>query len=130
MNQVPEPEWWIFKGNKTPHDGIKALPDPPPWRQFTETAAALRGACFEPEAQEIELVNAAIYLRRPLLITGRAGIGKTTLAYAVAHELKLGKVLRWSVTTQSTAQGGALSLRRRGPVTGNLAARPQRGGRW
>lgn len=102
QKQPLKPAWWIFKGNKIPHGGIRALPDPPPWRRFTEAAAALRGAVFEPEDQEIELVNAAIYLRRPLLVTGRAGIGKTTLAYAVAHELQLGKVLRWSVTTQST----------------------------
>ncbi len=102
MSATPKPKWWIFKGDKTEHDGIATLPKPPEWRQFTATAAALRGAVFEPEDHEVELVNAAIYLRRPLLITGRAGIGKTTLAYAVAHELKLGKVLRWSVTTQST----------------------------
>ncbi len=102
MSPTPKPDWWIFKGDKTEHDGIAALPKSPPWRQFTATAAALRGAVFEPEDHEVELVNTAIYLRRPLLITGRAGIGKTTLAYAVAHELKLRKVLRWSVTTQSS----------------------------
>jgi len=94
--------WWIFRGKGEPHDGVTRLPDPPPWRRFSNQAEELRGAVFAPEDHEVEMVNAAMYLRRPLLITGRAGIGKTTLAYAVARELKLGRVLRWSVTTQST----------------------------
>jgi MoxR-like ATPase len=47
------------------------------------------------------MVNAALYLRRPLLVTGKPGVGKTSLAYAVARELELGDVLRWSVTTQT-----------------------------
>ncbi|MBY8874666.1 MoxR family ATPase [Micromonospora sp. PLK6-60] len=48
------------------------------------------------------MVNTALYLRRPLLVTGMPGSGKTALAYAVAHELKLGPVLRWPVTSRST----------------------------
>jgi MoxR-like ATPase len=52
------------------------------------------------------LVNAALYLRRPLLITGKPGVGKTSLTYAVAHELQLGDVLRWSITTQTTLKYG------------------------
>ncbi|MFN6132934.1 MAG: AAA family ATPase [Synechococcaceae cyanobacterium] len=43
-------------------------------------------------------VNAALSLRRPLLLTGLPGSGKTTLAYAVAEWLGLGPVLEWSVT--------------------------------
>jgi len=35
----------------------------------------------------VEAVNTALYLRRPLLVEGEAGCGKTRLAYAVAFEL-------------------------------------------
>jgi MoxR-like ATPase len=54
----------------------------------------------------IDAVNAALYLRRPLLVTGRPGSGKTSLAYAIAYELKLGPVLTWSITTRSTLKEG------------------------
>jgi MoxR-like ATPase len=47
-------------------------------------------------------VNAAISLRRPLLLTGLPGSGKTTLAYALADWLGLGPVLEWSVTPGAT----------------------------
>jgi MoxR-like ATPase len=104
---MPEkkPKWWIYQGSKN----LKNLPSPPPWREFTETAQQNRGKNFEPSEHEIELVNAALYLRRPLLITGKPGVGKTSLAYAVAHELELGKVLRWSITTQTKLQDGLYS---------------------
>lgn len=51
-------------------------------------------------------VNAAIFLRRPLLVTGRPGSGKTTLAYAIAYELKLGTVLTWAITTRTILKDG------------------------
>jgi MoxR-like ATPase len=45
-------------------------------------------------------VNAAFYLRRPLLLTGKPGTGKFTLISKVAYELKLGPVLRWPITSR------------------------------
>jgi MoxR-like ATPase len=52
------------------------------------------------------MVNAALYLRRPLLVTGKPGTGKTSLAYAVAYALGLGEVLEWSITTRTTLKDG------------------------
>ncbi|OKH30594.1 ATPase [Calothrix sp. HK-06] len=54
----------------------------------------------------IDGVNAALYLRRPLLVTGNPGTGKTSLAYAIASELKLGTVLTWSITARSSLEDG------------------------
>ena len=50
----------------------------------------------------VDAVNAALYLRRPLLLTGNPGSGKTSLAYTVADRLGLGPVLRWAITPRST----------------------------
>ncbi len=53
---------------------------------------ALDGAPTEPEtyvaSDELQkAVSRALYLRRPLLLEGEPGCGKTRLAYAVAYEL-------------------------------------------
>jgi MoxR-like ATPase len=69
----------------------------------------------EPTSQEayqherervVDAVNAALYLRRPLLVTGQPGSGKTSLAYAVAYQLRLGPVLLWPITVRSTLKEG------------------------
>ncbi|GHI07978.1 AAA family ATPase [Streptomyces cellostaticus] len=117
------PLWPVYTGTKEPHDGIEKLPDPPPWRAFdggpaldtpaddADTAATSpdrthRAATYRATPQTVQLVNAALYLRRPLLVTGPPGTGKSSLAYAVARELTLGPVLRWNITSRSTLHDG------------------------
>ncbi len=121
-------DWWIYTGTGKPHDGIKSLPDPPSWRKFRyhkdEDLSPLsvthgitpeveqrfgegaRGAEFQASDEEIDMINAALYLRRPLFVTGKPGCGKSSLAYAVAYELQLGSVLHWPITTRVTLQDG------------------------
>jgi len=112
MSNLPE-DWKLFQGdNREPHDAIAHLPDAPPWRPFGKdpnpgvSRRKRRGETFQAQPQEIEMVNAALYLRRPLLITGKPGTGKSSLAYAVAQELKLGEVLYWPITTRTTLKDG------------------------
>ncbi|MGW0881028.1 AAA family ATPase [Streptomyces sp. NPDC002671] len=125
-------DWRIYRGVGQPHDGIQRLPEPPPWRDF---AASRYGADpgpedgsesgledpssarrlgvrrrvvenYAPRPAEVDAVNAALYLRRPLLVTGNPGTGKSTLAYAIAHELGLGRVLRWPIVSRTTLLDG------------------------
>jgi MoxR-like ATPase len=106
--------WQIFKGNCDPHDDWE-LPPAPSWRPFGEdrkpgeNRRKRRGETFQVRQDEIDMVNAALYLRRPLLVTGKPGSGKSSLAYAVARELNLGEVLYWSITTRTTLKDGLYS---------------------
>ncbi|MGV9364920.1 AAA family ATPase [Amycolatopsis sp. NPDC003731] len=128
MNEivVPEspPDWWVYRGTGVPdpHSALR-LPKPPPWRKFDgmpapdetvveaddgETKRRLGRVASVPRADvhEIDMVNAALYLRRPLLVTGRPGSGKSSLAFRIARELCLGRVLRWPITSQTTVKNG------------------------
>jgi len=103
---IPSPvadqtDWWIFKGDHAQDPTrIEKLPPPPSWRVFD--ANGKKQAPFIAEPGEIDAVNAALYLRRPLLVTGKPGTGKSSLAYAVAEELGLGQVLHWPIDSRST----------------------------
>ncbi|KPC89018.1 ATPase AAA [Streptomyces sp. NRRL WC-3753] len=116
-------EWFIYRGTGQPDpERIGQLPAPPPWRAFDTPAVdydvpALGsssrrrlGARTVPlsiqDTDTLELVNAALYLRRPLLVTGEPGVGKSTLAHSVAYELGLGRVLEWPVVSRSELRDG------------------------
>jgi MoxR-like ATPase len=68
-----------------------------------------RAVNYRADQDAVEMVNAALYLRRPLLVTGKPGTGKSSLPFAVAHELNLGPVLRWTITSRSTLREGLYS---------------------
>lgn len=120
--------WGPFTNNRTADPAGHSppeLPPAPPWRRFDggplvdypvppmDDNQTRRGSRFrlphdgpdgplEDKALAVLLaVNAAIHLRRPLLVTGSPGIGKTSLAYAIAEELQLGRVLSWAITPRS-----------------------------
>ena len=144
------PDWWIYTGSGESHDGIERLPAPPPWRAFDgrpvvkprlgydvassrRLGALERGRSYQVDDETVELVNTAMYLRRPLLVTGKPGTGKSTLAYSVAFELELGPVLYWPITSRSTIDDGLYrydavgrlqeaSLQRREPAEGEPTA--------
>lgn len=81
------------------------MPKPPPWRDFSFWKAR-RGEVLQLEEQAITMVNVALYLRRPLLVTGPPGCGKSSLAYAIAKELNLEPVLWWPINSRSTVSDG------------------------
>jgi len=120
-------QFYIFKGNGKQHDGLRDLPPAPPWRSFVKSGEKDRldpkesrpseegtaweaeiAAAFQIDEQNLirDAVNAALFLRRPLLVTGRAGTGKSSIVRAVARELKLGPVLVWNITSRSSLKDG------------------------
>ncbi|WP_410609578.1 AAA family ATPase [Amycolatopsis sp. lyj-109] len=139
------PDWWIYRGTgRPPHDidPVTLLPAAPPWRQFAAPPEADVVPPDDGEADrrigteyhlsdalvdthEVEMVNAALYLRRPLLVTGRPGTGKSSIAYKIARELALGRVLRWPITSHTTLKQGLYeydSIARAQAAGGRLSA--------
>jgi MoxR-like ATPase len=99
--------WLIYRGDGRPHDGLARLPEPPPWRRFDRTGSSERrerAVSYRADEKVVKMVNAALLLRRPLLVTGKPGTGKSTLAYNVAYELGLEPVLYWPITSKVTLQ--------------------------
>ncbi|MEU5520839.1 AAA family ATPase [Streptomyces sp. NPDC047860] len=113
--------WRVFHGTGREPAVPPALPQPPPWRTFgggpprpvppADAQAAVRRlgpGDMAPQLgeEEIDIVNAALLLRRPLLITGPPGVGKSTLAYLIARELGLGRVLEWNIVSRTVLRDG------------------------
>ncbi|MFE1075264.1 AAA family ATPase [Streptomyces sp. NPDC058783] len=105
-------DWRLFRVDAEPRS-VAEWPAPPPWRVFTggdavggspETERArLRYAMSDTDQ---DIVNTALHLHRPLLVTGRPGTGKSSLARAIAHQLCLGDVLHWPINSRSTLAEG------------------------
>ncbi|WP_330329299.1 AAA family ATPase [Streptomyces sp. NBC_00536] len=114
--------WRVFHATGTaPAGDPPVLPPAPPWREFAgeplQTALAAddravrrrlgsNGPRPSLRDEEIDTVNAALLLRRPLLVTGPPGVGKSTLAHLVARELGLGRVLQWSIVSRTALRDG------------------------
>ncbi|MGW1507113.1 AAA family ATPase [Streptomyces mirabilis] len=115
--------WWIYRSAGTAAEKQTRLAEHcPPWRSFegepdpdyippgTSGGAweetHRRGAGYVPDEAEKDAVNTALYLRRPLLVTGKPGVGKSTLAHSIAADLELGPVLHWPITSRSSLRDG------------------------
>ncbi|WP_327352588.1 AAA family ATPase [Streptomyces sp. NBC_01304] len=122
-----EGAWRVYRGTARPQAGAplaQLLPPAPPWRRFsggplltdqvpqdgTEFTRRLgppdRAQARAASDEELDMVNAALFLRRPLIVAGPPGIGKSSLAHAISRELGLGRVLRWPITSRSTLKEG------------------------
>ncbi|MFF1481847.1 AAA family ATPase [Streptomyces sp. NPDC058301] len=116
-------DWLIYRGLGAPDpERIRALPPPPRWRTFggaprpytvpdIDIASKRRlgdrvSELSAHDAETLQLINAALYLRRPLLITGEPGSGKSTLAHSIAYELGLGRVLQWPIISRTELKDG------------------------
>ncbi len=77
MSQMPE--FRQYRGNGTTRDG-RSVPTPGERGRYLASPAL------------VNAVNAALAVEQPLLVTGKAGTGKTVLAFSIAAELELGDV--------------------------------------
>src|SRR5437588_2267646 len=101
---ITESNWMLYRAEQRPcdpPDRLASLPPAPSWRAFGSAQQptppadlstsdfwvnAKRGADFRLKSDDVkQAVNAALYLRRPLLVTGRPGTGKSSLIYSVAY---------------------------------------------
>ncbi|MFC3455216.1 AAA family ATPase [Amycolatopsis speibonae] len=148
--QPDAPDWWIYRGTGMPIHDIdlaQLLPAPPPWRSYRgdpppehdvpppDDGEAERrlGTAFtlselDTDADELNMINAALYLRRPLLVTGNPGTGKSSLAYRIARELGLGRVLRWAITSNTELSSGLYGYDAIGRVQAAATTQAQLGG--
>jgi MoxR-like ATPase len=68
-----------------------------------ESTTANHPAGYDAHPDLAEAVNTSILLRKPLLVTGNPGTGKSELAERIAWELNLGPVLRFEAQSLSEA---------------------------
>lgn len=101
--------WYIYTGNKEKKgidiNTLNEIAPAPSWRKSRQQDESL---IYIPSEEEKAVVNASIYLRRPLILTGRPGVGKSSLAYAIAEELGL-ELYHWAINSKSTLEDGLYS---------------------
>jgi MoxR-like ATPase len=101
-------DWTIYTGRNETSSArrLELRPAPPPWRDYRSRREQRATDTFQASPADVEMVNAALHLRRPLLISGKPGCGKSSLARSVAAELGLGEIITWPINTRSTLQEG------------------------
>ena len=110
------PEWRIYTGSGDPHDDIaEKLPQPPPWRKFTGSPAlpVPLNVRQPPVGHQVPAERGSRPAGQRRLVPAQAASGDRSarhrqihLAYAVAHELMLGPVLLWPITSRATLREG------------------------
>ena len=106
-------DWFKFTGEGEKDSFTGDFPDAPPWRQTLDekqSSPENKKSTYIPdtEGKELEAVNASIYLKRPLLVTGDPGVGKSSLAHAIADEMGL-ELVKWEITTKTILKDGLYS---------------------
>ena len=102
---IEKEDWWVYEGSKTLED-IKETK--PKWRDKSKTHDNIDA--YQVFSKEVlDAVNTAIYLRRPLLVTGDPGIGKSSLAKSIAKKLTNRELLSWSITSKSVLKDALYS---------------------
>ena len=131
---MSESSWKVYYAGEKADDATleRWLANAPPWRRLgdvdlpvkhfppaTETSRR-RGKTYacstlfmdpgdDRSLDEETQINIALMLRRPLLVTGPPGVGKSSLAYHLAWSLGLGEPLRWEINSRTTLQDGLYS---------------------
>ncbi len=75
-----------------------------PWQAGGEQGKRDESRDYLPEPGLVDAVNAALLLGQPLLLTGEAGTGKTSLAYHLAWNLNLPGPYKFETKTTSNAR--------------------------
>jgi len=105
-DNMKKQDWWIYQGDKKLEDIKETIP---PWRKKGTSNKDRNADAFVPMSEAlVDAVNAAIYLRRPLLVTGEPGIGKSSLAKSIARSLET-ELLQWHITSKSTLKDALYS---------------------
>jgi len=111
-------DWRIYRNGDAPYRDLHSWAlDAPPWRRFPAPADPSlfaedppgnfpRDFFYLADEKVVDTVNVALRLRRPILVTGPPGTGKTSLADSIAYRLGLGPVLTWLITSRSTLREG------------------------
>ncbi|MCH9740663.1 MAG: MoxR family ATPase [Epsilonproteobacteria bacterium] len=100
----------IYNGEQKEENALEeflAEHQAPSWRrERTAEEKKETETTYDPSDEEVEVVNLALYLRKPILLSGNPGVGKSSLAKSVATTLHCGEVLHWQITTQSKLEDG------------------------